>query len=118
MPKERRFYCPPQWEKILDELEKILKREGKSLSSWIRENAVSYVELHRPGNPQQRLDIISEVGHAYRAESCCICAKTAEVQAFTKRGLNLLYCRECYEEKGRLVTTGYRECKRKSNRSF
>jgi len=114
MTKQKHFYVPPDWEKILEDLEEILKREHKTFSQWVRDQVKPYVELHRPGNPQQRIDTIMRIGHAYRAESCCICAKQAEVQAFTKQGLTLLYCRECYGKTGRLKATGFRELKKKT----
>jgi len=118
--KQGHFYVPEEWKGTLDKLEEILKREEhKTFSEWIREQISTYVRLHEPGNPQQRLDTIAAIGHAYRAESCCVCGKQAEVQAFTEKGLNLLYCRECYEKKGRRVTIGYREVfKKKRERTL
>ena len=52
---ERRFYVPKYFEQTMNELDKILKREKKSLSQWIREQAQPYVNLHKLGNPQQLL---------------------------------------------------------------
>ena len=91
MTKQKRFYVPPEWEEVLKKLEEIVKRENRTFSEWVREAANSYVRLHEPGNPQQLLTTIMEIGHAYRANSCCVCSKPAEVQVFTKKGLNLLY---------------------------
>ncbi len=50
-------------------LKEILRREKRSFSSWVLENAESYVRLHEPGNPQQRLDTIIKLGKAYHAPS-------------------------------------------------
>jgi hypothetical protein len=50
------FYVPEEFEITLKELKEILKREGKSLSEWIRENAERYVAVHAHGNPQLRID--------------------------------------------------------------
>jgi hypothetical protein len=65
--RERRFYVPASFEHTFDLLQTILKREGSSLSRWVRDNAESYVRLHEPGNPQQRLDVIMKLGKAYHA---------------------------------------------------
>jgi len=54
---------------LYENLKAILKREKKSFSSWVLENAESYVRLHEPGNPQQRLDTILRLGKAYHAPS-------------------------------------------------
>ena len=54
---------------LYENLKSILKREKKSFSSWVLENAESYVRLHEPGNPQQRLDTILRLGKAYHAPS-------------------------------------------------
>jgi len=52
MPMKRTFYVPEEYQPLIDKLMRILRREGKSLSRWILENAVEYVSLHEPGNPQ------------------------------------------------------------------
>ena len=54
--KERRFYVPESFQRILEKMEEILKREGTSLSKWIRQTIAEYVRTHEPGNPQQRMD--------------------------------------------------------------
>lgn len=73
MTKQKRFYVPPEWESILKELEEILDREHKSFSQWVRDLARSYVDLHRPGNPQQRLDTIMDLGKAYNCKIIRLC---------------------------------------------
>jgi hypothetical protein len=67
--RERRFYIPVSFENTFDLLQTILKREGSNFSRWVRDNAESYVRLHEPGNPQQRLDTILKLGKAYHAPS-------------------------------------------------
>ena len=67
--KERRFYIPQSFEFTFGTFLEILHREGCSLSKWLREEIESYVRLHEPGNPQQRLDIIMKLGKAYHAPS-------------------------------------------------
>lgn len=53
-------------------LEKVLKREEKSLSEWIREYAAKYVADHKEGNWQLRLDKYSAVtNHKTRHPSDC-----------------------------------------------
>lgn len=54
--KERRFYVPESFERILEKMEEILRRDGSNLSKWIRHSITEYVRLHGPGNPQQRLE--------------------------------------------------------------
>jgi hypothetical protein len=49
----RNFYIPKDFEQTMVEMEKILDREGKKLSGWIRDQVQSYVNLHSLGNPQQ-----------------------------------------------------------------
>jgi hypothetical protein len=109
----RNFYVDQNFIPIYEKFKKIVEAERKSVSDKIRELLTEYVRLHEPGNPQQRLDTIFRIGHAYRAEGCCACAKPADVQAFTKEGLNLLYCWECFEKTGRIKAAGWREYKRK-----
>ena len=65
--KERRFYVPSSFECTFDMLQSILKREKSNFSKWVREQTESYVRLHEPGNPQQRLDTILKIGKAYHA---------------------------------------------------
>jgi hypothetical protein len=50
-------------------LQTILKREHSNFSQWVRDQTESYVRLHEPGNPQQRIDIILKIGKAYHAPS-------------------------------------------------
>lgn len=53
-------------------LEKVLKREGKSLSEWIRDYAAKYVADHKEGNPQLRIDKFSSMtNHKKRQPSDC-----------------------------------------------
>ncbi len=111
-PKQFRMYLKDDEVLIWEKLSKIAETEARPVAEIVRTQIHEYVRLHEPGNPQQRLDTIAQIGHAYRANSCCICSKPAEVQAFTRKGLNLLYCRECYDENGRRQAEGYRELPR------
>jgi hypothetical protein len=65
--KERRFYVPATFENTFDMLQNILKREHSNFSQWVRDQTESYVRLHEPGNPQQRIDTILKIGKAYHA---------------------------------------------------
>jgi len=51
------------YERLVD----ILDRENKSFSDFVFEHVASYVRLHEPGNPQQRLDTIIRLGKSYHA---------------------------------------------------
>lgn len=75
--KQGKFYIPKNQQLTFKKLREILRRERKSLSAWILDNAVSYVRLHEPGNPQQRIDIILKNGQAYRAVPLCGCGALA-----------------------------------------
>jgi len=50
-----------------DQMQRIMQREGKSFSEFLWDAVESYVRLHEPGNPQQRLDVIMKLGKAYHA---------------------------------------------------
>jgi len=94
--KERRFYIPQDFEIIFQKLEKILKRENKSLSKWIRENAENYVRLHDAGNPQQILTHILKNGKPHRAPSQCGCGRLAEYWFFAEN-IKLKVCKVCLQ---------------------
>ena len=79
--KERRFYVPWQFEFDFEKMEKILAREGKTFSKWIREEVTHYVMLHDLGNPQQRIDTIMELGKPYIAGQCGDCNDKAMYEA-------------------------------------
>jgi len=77
--KERRFYVPESFERIIEKMEKILKREGSNLSKWIRQNIEEYVRRHEPGNPQQRIERYKD-GDAkpfISAKGCAYCNRDA-----------------------------------------
>ncbi len=103
------LYIPEEAKGIIKTAKEIFKREKSSLSQFLIKSLIEYNRLHEPGNPQQRIDTILDIGHAFRAEACCICSKKPEIEAFTVKGLKLLYCRECYDKTGRLRTTAYRK---------
>ena len=108
-PRERRFYVPDVFEFDFKKMEKILAREGKSLSQWIREQVCSYVRLHEPGNPQQSLDTIFELGRAYRANECLECGKKPFVLASVGKKSKLL-CKLHFEKfRPRLTNWRYLE---------
>jgi len=69
--KERRFYVPEDFEITMEKMTKILVREGKSLSEWVREQIRNYVRLHEPGNPQQLLERFQDGKGPYIARECC-----------------------------------------------
>lgn len=71
------LYVPENLIPTFRQLQDILKREGSSLSKWVRQNAISYVRLHEPGNPQQRIDVILKNGQAYKALPLCSCGALA-----------------------------------------
>lgn len=67
------FYVKDENQQTFTSLKKILKREGKPFSKWVSDLATDYVRLHEPGNPQQRIDTITKIGKAFKAETCQLC---------------------------------------------
>lgn len=97
MPKRMdAFYVPEEFEIILKELKEILKREGKSLSEWIRENAERYVAVHAHGNPQLRIDKFMTV-----SEKVCFFCRGRFPQLYKVRyvsGLVVPTCKDCLDK--------------------
>lgn len=58
----------------------------------------NYAQLHEPGNPQQRLDVISELGRAYRSGKCFECDKKPQYKVFYLGGKTLLLCEDHYSK--------------------
>jgi len=71
MPKEKRFYISEEFGTTMLKMNKILTREGKSLSQWIREQITNYVRVHEPGNNQQYLEWYNTHDSPYIAPSIC-----------------------------------------------
>lgn len=53
--EKRDIYIPMELLPTFKKLRELLKGEGITLSEWIRQNALDYVRLHEPGNPQRLL---------------------------------------------------------------
>jgi len=70
-----KFYIPREKAGLVRRMKEILRREGRSLSSWIMEQIEAYVRKHEPGNPQ--LLITSFLPGVARSRPICfICEKT------------------------------------------
>jgi len=69
--REKRFYVPEDSLQDLELFLKLLKREGKSLSAWFRENMRAYNQAHQEGNPQLRIDKFGELTRHRRKPSNC-----------------------------------------------
>jgi hypothetical protein len=54
---------------LIEQAKQLFKREGQSISQYFLDQLESYIRLHEPGNPQQRLDTILRLGKAYHAPS-------------------------------------------------
>jgi len=65
------LYIPDEFQPTLSKFIETLEREGCSVSRWFREQAEQYVNLHSPGNPQQTLDRIIEIGKPCIAPQPC-----------------------------------------------
>lgn len=111
--KERRFYIPNDFEITFQKLLGILKRENKSVSKWIRENAENYVRLHEPGNPQQTLTRILKHGSAYKAPLQCPCGRLAEYE-FNAENVHMKVCSVCLQSlKMRYMEYGVKPIKKR-----
>jgi predicted DNA-binding protein len=100
------FYWPNSEEakRLWKEAKEIAKREGKSVSQLIREFLESYIHLHEPGNPQQRLDTIIRLGKKYVAPKVCMvkdCMRDAvAVATYLNDGKDYFLCEEHLKEIG------------------
>jgi hypothetical protein len=65
------IYLPKRQKPIVKEMRKLLKAEGSSLSRYLSDQIDAWWQLHEPGNPQQRMDTIIELGKAYQAPKIC-----------------------------------------------
>ena len=84
-PKQFKITPPMEAEGSFKKFAEIAERENKSMTQLITEFVENYVKLHDPGNPQQRLDTIMELGRAYRANECCVCGIEAIFEAYDKK---------------------------------
>jgi len=96
--KTKTFYITPGRIETYQKLEEILKREAKSFSDWIFPYAEEYVRLHEPGNPQQRIDVIAELGKPYRANACFECGAKPKFKMIYSEKEVVLLCGECFDK--------------------
>lgn len=85
------FYYPDDKKSVWKRFLEVARREGKSGSKLIFEFIERYSETHDLGNPQQRLDTISKVGRAFRAETCQLCS-LKPTRYGLRNGIWLGYC--------------------------
>jgi len=85
------FYYPNNKESIWKKFLEITKREGTTGSYKILQLIEEYVKQHDPGNPQQRLDVISNIGKPYMASTCQDCGRSPVFEGL-KKGVWLKYC--------------------------
>ena len=89
----------PKTEKefLIPKAQKIMAREGRTLSNWFLEELQRYVTVHDPGNPQQRIDTILELGKPYNANGCMECGKKPFVLANSGKK-RVLLCKTHFEK--------------------
>jgi len=93
------LYVPPVKKDMVKKGKEILKREGKTLSQWFLEQLEQYVNLHSPGNPQQRLDVIVKSGKPYTApKTCKFCNKPPITWAIHVSGREYPVCQKHAEQ--------------------
>ena len=98
--EKRDIYIPTYYVPTLKKLKAILRREGKTLSEWIRDHATEYVRLHEPGNPQQLLPRLLDGKDPYHA---LVCQKHKQpvpylMEFVAASGKTLRYCEDCFLE--------------------
>jgi len=103
-PKQFRMYLKKEDLETWRILKEIAQREGKSIAQIVREQVESYVRLHEPGNPQQRLDTIIRLGKKYVAPKVCMvkdCMRDAvAVATYLNDGKDYFLCEEHLKEIG------------------
>jgi len=62
------LYIPKSKKDLVRKTQKILEREGSSLSKFVLQKIEEYYRLHEQGNPQQTLTHLFKHGKPYRAE--------------------------------------------------
>lgn len=92
------FYISNSRNETFKKLYEILSRENVSFSDWVFKQAETYVRLHETGNPQQRIDVISELGKAYKANECFDCGAKPKYKVFEKTK-RVLVCQGCFERR-------------------
>ena len=84
-PKQFKITPPEEAKGSFEKLAKIAERENRSMTKIIVEMVENYVRLHEPGNPQQRLDTMAKLGHAYHASMFGTCGfKDCHAKAVAK----------------------------------
>lgn len=106
-PKQFKLTVPQEAEGAFKKLPEIADRENRSMTEIVVELIESYVRLHEPGNPQQRLDVIVRDGKAYHADQCTVCGGKPVFMGF-EDGVQRLFCRDCFGKK-KLRLQGWRE---------
>ena len=97
-PEVRSIYVPDELQSVWTAYQEIVKREGKTVSEAIVEYVCEYTRMHAPGNPQQRLDTIMDLGRAYRSDQCNMCERKPVFKAFLGKK-SVLLCEEHFEQK-------------------
>jgi hypothetical protein len=98
------IYIPPLKKDIVNKTKELLEREGSSLSQFLLAAIEEYYRLHEPGNPQQRLDTIVELGHAYRVNNCSICGAVPYARVNNGQKTYFL-CRPHFEHNKKRLTS-------------
>lgn len=94
-PHQIKLYIPNYFIHTFSELQEILRREGSTVSEWFRREAERYVNLHRPGNPQQQIErYISHKRPFFAREKCSLkpCGRTSVAVAEYKGGMKYYVC--------------------------
>lgn len=94
----RNFYVDDCFLIVYEKFKKVCERENISASEKIRELIEDYVHRHEPGNPQQTLPTMMQLGRAYHADTCFFCGGSQQYKAFI--GKKTVYvCEQCVDSK-------------------
>ena len=101
------IYLDEETKKLIPKAKEIFSRENSSISEWFRKTLTEYVKLHEPGNPQQRLDTIMDLGKPYNAHKCNMCDARPAFQCFV--GKNPVLLCETHFESQRKRLSGWKK---------
>jgi len=83
----------PTWTKFMTICHRDRTENNQSSGSLkIREFIDEFVRLHEPGNPQQRMDTIIDLGKPYRARGCLDCGARKVTVETQLNGVTVRLC--------------------------
>jgi hypothetical protein len=93
------FYLGTPYKGVWQDFRRICSTEGTSASNKLTDYIVDYVRLHEPGNPQQRIDIISQLEKPYRSHGCLDCGNKKVMVETRVNGITVRLCDEHFKKR-------------------